>query len=94
MSEVTHVSDGATGAFVIERDGARLATLSYSLAGAVMTLEHTAVDGALRGTGAGGKLVDAAVSRARAEGLHIVPACTYAKSVFDKTPAYHDVLAP
>lgn len=94
MSEVTHVSDGATGAFVIERDGARLATLSYSMAGAVMTLEHTAVDDALRGTGAGGKLVDAAVSRARAERLQIVPACTYAKSVFDKTPAYHDVLAP
>ena len=46
------------------------------------------------GAQAGGKLVDAAVSRARAEGLHIVPACTYAKSVFDKTPAYHDVLAP
>ena len=93
MSEVTHVSDGATGAFVIERDGTRLATLSYSMAGNVMTLQHTEVDAVLRGTGAGGKLVEAAVARARAEQLGIMPICTYAKSVFDKTPAYHDVLA-
>ncbi len=94
MSDVTHFPDGVTGAFGIERDGARLATLSYSMAGTVMTLQHTDVDAVLRGTGAGGTLVAAAVSHARAAQLRIVPACAYAKSVFDKTPAYHDVLAP
>ena len=94
MADVTHVPDGHRGAFGIERDGKRLATLTYTMADRIMILDHTEVDPVLRGTGAGGKLVEAAVARARAEQLHIMPLCPYAKSVFDKTPAYHDLLAP
>ena len=46
----------------------------------------------LRGTGAGGRLVEAAVLWARAERKIVIPLCPFAKSVFDKTPAYQDVL--
>lgn len=96
MSEappVTHERHGHKGAFVIDRDGKRLAEMTYSMAGAKAIIDHTTVDDALRGTGAGKKLVEAAVLWARAENVKIIALCPYAKSVFDKTPAYADVLA-
>ena len=90
---IRHVSSGHRGAFVVERDGARLAELAYTVAGTRVILDHTHVDDALRGTGTGAKLVAAAVEWARAENRRLLPLCPFAKSVFDKTPAYADVLA-
>lgn len=90
---VTHERRGHKGAFVMDRDGARLAEMTYSMAGTRAIIDHTTVEDALRGTGAGRKLVEAAVQWARAEKLQILPLCPFAKSVFDKTPAYADVLA-
>ena len=69
-----------------------LAELSYSVGGAIAILDHTQVEDALRGTGAGAKLVNAAVAWARTEKLQIMLLCPFAKSVFDKTPALRDVL--
>jgi hypothetical protein len=89
---VGHVPAGHKGAFVIERDGSRLAEMTYSMAGQKMIIDHTQVDDALRGSGAGGRLVAAAVDWARANGRTILPLCPFARSVFDKTPAYADVL--
>ena len=87
-----HVPAGHKGAFAVEQDGRRLATLTYSLAGdGIMILDHTEVDPSLRGTGAGAKLIEAAVAWARQQQRRIMPLCPYAKSVFDKTPAYHDI---
>ena len=93
MSDVTHVPAGHKGAFVIEPDGRRLATMTYSLAGDIMIIDSTEVDASLRGTGAGGRMVAAAVAWARAEQRRIMPLCPFAKSVFDKTPEYRDILA-
>jgi predicted GNAT family acetyltransferase len=50
------------------------------------------VDDALRGTGAGKKLVAAAVDWARDENQRLMPLCPFARSVFDKTPEFADVL--
>ena len=44
------------------------------------------------GTGAGKKMVEAAVLYAREKGISIIPLCVFARSVFDKTPEYKDVL--
>ena len=93
MIDISHFPDGHKGAFGIERDGQRLATMSYSLAGDIVIIDHTDVDASLRGTGAGAKMVAAAVAWARSEGKRIMPLCPFAKSVFDKTPEYRDVLA-
>jgi predicted GNAT family acetyltransferase len=91
---ILHVRAAHKGAFVMERDGKRLAEMTYTTAGAQrVIIDHTNVDDALRGTGAGRKLVEAAVLWARAENKRILPLCPFAKSVFDKTPAYADVLA-
>jgi uncharacterized protein len=80
------------GAWVVERDGKLLAEMSFSMAGDKLIIDHTHVSDALRGTGTGGKLVAAAVEWARANRKQILPLCPFAKSVFDKNPAYRDVL--
>jgi predicted GNAT family acetyltransferase len=90
---IEHERSGHRGAFVMQRDGKRLAEMTYTVAGSRVIIDHTDVDDALRGTGAGRKLVEAAVQWARAEHVKIIPLCPFAKSVFDKTPAYADVLA-
>ena len=88
----THVPGGHKGSFVIDRDGKRLATMTYSLAGDIVIIDHTEVDDALRGTGAGARLVAAAVEWVRAEGRRVIPLCPFAKSVFERKPEYGDVL--
>ena len=90
---ITHERSDHRGAFVMERDGKRLAEMTYTVAGSRVIIDHTTVDDALRGTGAGKKLVEATVQWARAEKVKILPLCPFAKSVFDKAPQYADVLA-
>lgn len=90
---IRHERMDQRGAFVMERDGRRLGELTYTIAGARMTIRHTEVAAALRGSGAARKLVDAAVQWARAENLKIASRCDYASAVFAKTPEYADLLA-
>ena len=92
MEMIEHEQQGHRGAFFVERDGRRLAQLSYTVAGTRVILDHTEVDDALRGTGTGRKLVAAAVHWAREEDVQLMPLCPFARSVFDKTPEFSDVL--
>jgi uncharacterized protein len=81
------------GSFYIEENGHRLAEMTFSKAGdRMIIIDHTEVSDALRGTGAGLKLVAAGVDFARKNGLKIIPLCPFAKSVFDRKPEYRDVL--
>ena len=67
--------------------------MSYTAAGERrIIIDHTDVSDELRGTGAGARLVEAAVQWARGEKKIVIPLCPFAKSVFDKTPEYRDVL--
>lgn len=89
---IGHDEDGE--AFTIEKDGERLAEMSYTwLSDQVIRIDHTEVGDALAGQGAGKKLVHAAVAWARAQNVRIVPRCGFARSVLDKDPSLHDVLA-
>jgi uncharacterized protein len=90
---VAHEEQGHRGAFFVEREGKRLGELTYTVAGSRVILDHTTVDEALRGTGAGRALVEAAVQWARTGSRRLMPLCPFARSVFDKTPEYRDVLA-
>ena len=92
-SPITHEFSGHRGAFVWHESGKRLAELAYTVAGSRVILEHTHVDDALRGRGAGRQLVQAAVEWARAENRRLLPLCPFARSVFEKTPEFADVLA-
>lgn len=93
LPAVTHAPDGHRGAFVFEIDGKRQAEMTYSVAAdQTIIINHTGVDDALRGTGAGKQLLAALVEWARAEQKKVVPICPFAKAVFEKTPEYEDVL--
>ena len=89
---IEHEQTGHRGAFFVEEEGRRLAQLTYTVAGTKVILDHTEVDDSLRGTGTGRKLVAAAVDWAREEDVQLLPLCPFARSVFDKTPEFCDVL--
>ena len=90
---ITHEQSGHRGAFVYLQDGRRLAELTYTVAGSRVIIDHTQVDDSLRGKGVGRRLVEAAVAWARKDKVRLMPLCSYARAVFDKTPAFADVLA-
>jgi hypothetical protein len=92
MQLIEHEQTGHKGAFFVEEEGKRVAELSYTVAGTRVIIDHTDVDDSLRGTGTGRKLVAAAVDWAREEDLRLLPLCPFARSVFDKTPEFADVL--
>jgi uncharacterized protein len=93
MEKIDHQRAGHRGAFVLMRDGEKLAEQTYTVAGSRVIIDHTDVDDRLRGKGAGKELVKSAVEWARADQVKLMPLCPFAKSVFDKTPDYSDVLA-
>ena len=82
------------GAFFIEEKGRRLAEMTYSKAGNdKIIIDHTEVSDALRGTGAGKKLVEAGVKYAREKGIKIIPLCPFAKAMLNKGDTYKDILS-
>ncbi len=91
--EVKHTHDGKKGMFYLEEDGKKIATMVYIFSGETrIIIEHTEVMPSHEGKGLGKLLVKAAVDFAREKHYKILPLCPYAKSVFDKTEAYKDVL--
>jgi uncharacterized protein len=91
--EITHNAHPDRGGFAIMRGEQRLGLLTYSLQNGVMTILHTEVDDEIRGTGAGQRLVEAAAQWARDEGHHVMPLCSFARTVFSRTNEYDDVLS-
>jgi predicted GNAT family acetyltransferase len=58
----------------------------------LIIIDHTEVEPALRGTGAGQALVLRAVEDARATGSKILPLCPVAAAQFRRHPEWADVL--
>ncbi|HET6963442.1 MAG TPA: GNAT family N-acetyltransferase [Acidimicrobiales bacterium] len=69
--------DPAHSRLLVHEDGVE-AELVYRRHGGRLVLVHTGVPEEIGGRGIGGRLVRAAVERARAEGLTLVPECPYA----------------
>ncbi len=90
---VQQENDEKEGRFFIEQEGKILAEMTYVWAGIDrIIISHTGVDEILKGRGAGNMMVNKAVEFAREKSIKIIPLCTFAKSVFDKTPEFKDVL--
>jgi predicted GNAT family acetyltransferase len=92
--EVKHEQFERKGSFFVERDGTRLAEMTYSRTPDAkhFIIDHTEVFEVLKGQGVGRQLVQASVEYARKEKLSIMPLCPFAKATFDKTPEWSDVL--
>ena len=81
------------GAFYIDDNGERLGEMRYLVRdNTVMNIYHTEVSDKLQGHHMGEKLVEAGVKYARENNFKILPTCTFARSAFNRTPAYDDVL--
>ncbi len=79
------VDDAAASSFVI-RQGGTEAELRYAVEGDRMILVHTGVPDAWSGHGIGGRLVRAALARAQANDLTVVPWCPYARHWLQEHP--------
>ncbi|MFC4096467.1 GNAT family N-acetyltransferase [Euzebyella saccharophila] len=92
--EVQQEDNGKKGAFFMESEGERLASMTYTWAGPnKMIIDHTEVDDGLRGQGAGKKLLMQLVFFAREKNKKVLPLCPFANSVFQKQPDIQDVLS-
>ncbi len=92
MSEIAREIDGSKGRYVL-REGAAEAELTYSiLSPGRIIADHTGVPDAMRGTGAGLKLVERLVADARAEGVKVVALCPFVKAQAKRHPDWADVI--
>ncbi|WP_423172729.1 GNAT family N-acetyltransferase, partial [Stenotrophomonas sp. CASM114] len=87
-------STGSKEMFYVEIDGNIVAEMVYTLPSPdKMIIEHTEVDESLKGKKVGYQLVHHGVEYAREKGMKIIPLCSFARSVFEKTSEFRDVLA-
>ncbi len=93
MNEVQLKINDKNGVFYIDVDGTHQAMMTFVFAGEdKIIIDHTEVKLGNEGKGFGKKMVTKSVEFAREKGIKIIPLCPFAKSVFDKTPEFRDVL--
>jgi uncharacterized protein len=86
MSDAPQVTDNReVSRFELIADG-QLAELTYRLRDGRLVLRHTGVPPAIERRGYGGRLVEAAVARAAAEGLTVVPLCPFTRAWLERNP--------
>jgi uncharacterized protein len=91
---IQHAEEQGRGAFFVEREGVRLAEMTYvRVSEALVIIDHTEVHEALRGLGVARQLLDAAVAWARATGTRVRATCPYASAQFRQDASIRDVLA-
>jgi len=83
MSDVA-VTDNQDGSQLEIRSDGQLAELVYRTRAGRLILVHTEVPEAQGGRGLGGDLVRAAIRKARAEGMTLVPLCPFARSWLER----------
>lgn len=85
MSDVVVTDNQGDSRFEIHADG-ELAELLYRTRAGRLILVHTEVPEALGGRGLGGELVRAAIGKAKAQGMTLVPLCPFARSWLERHP--------
>lgn len=88
MINIEH--NAAEGIFRAMEDGKEVGNIEYELSGQVMTITHTRAH--VQGRGLGRLLVAAAIDYARDRGMKIIPLCSYAKVLMERTEEYRDML--
>lgn len=83
--------NAARSRFEMDVEG-RTAFVTYRRDEGVIFLNHAEVPPELEGQGIGGKLVRATLDAVRAEGLKVVPRCSFVAAFIRRNPAYGDML--
>ncbi len=87
--QVTH--NAVAHRFEMQVDG-QLAHCDYRMDGSTMQIVHTEVPAALEGRGLARALVDAAMAHARAQGLKVLPLCSYVRAYVARHPEVADLI--
>jgi predicted GNAT family acetyltransferase len=74
--------------------GSRTAFLNYRIENGVMALTHTEVPEAINGRGIGTALAKFALDYARAQGLRVVPQCSFVAEFVAAHPQYKSLVSP
>jgi predicted GNAT family acetyltransferase len=91
---IKHEEADNRGTFYFERDGERLAKMTYSrTTPTLVIIDHTEVSDVLKGQGMGRQLLDALVAWARQTGTKLMATCPYALAQFKKDESLRDVFA-
>ena len=89
--ELKHVA--ASGRWLALNDEVQIGELNYQVENNVMTISHAEVEPFYRGNKIAEELVLAAIHQARENQWKVVPACSFAKTVFERYPQEQDVLS-
>lgn len=92
--EIKREDTATAGRWVVYLPGDLEAEMTYRhTAPGTIAIDHTGVPPEFRNAGIALKLVQAGVDAARAEGLKIVPLCSYVQAQFRRHPEWADLLA-
>lgn len=73
--------------------GGEMAVADYTLQDGRMVITHTWTPPVLRGHGVATALITSALETARAQGLKVVPQCSYVEVFLRRHPEYEDLRA-
>ena len=86
--------NGEQGRYVIVLNDGAEAEMTFTRRGDIMRINHTGVPEQWEGHGLARQLLDRAIADARAEGLKILPACSYVIAQFKRhADEWKDVVA-
>jgi hypothetical protein len=92
---ISHSEQENRGVFALDRDGRRVAEMTYRRLGDSRVLvDHTYVDPALRGHGVARQLLDATVAWARQTNTKLSATCSYVVVQFARDATLRDVQDP
>ncbi len=83
--------DSAGGRFMV-RDGREIASLTFHVRGATMSLLHTEVPPGLRGKKVAVALARTAIEYARDHGLRVKVYCPFVAGYIERHPEYQDLV--
>jgi predicted GNAT family acetyltransferase len=89
--DITREQGPTKGRYVLRQNGAE-AELTFSVVSPRQVIaDHTDVPDAMRGTGAGRRLVERLVADARAEGFTVIALCPFVRGQAQRYPEWNDV---
>jgi predicted GNAT family acetyltransferase len=91
-NETQVVHEPEASRFAVEAGG-RTAVAEYRRDGDQVVFYHTEVPEGLQGEGVAGALAQTALDWARAEGLRVIPECSFIRGWIERHPEYQDLTA-
>lgn len=89
-SQLDVVHESEKNRFAVHTEG-ETAVLNYRLSEHEVVFTHTGVPSALEGRGIGSRLVRAGLDWARAQGLRVVPMCSFVIGYIERHQEYADL---